>query len=154
MKTPHVVTDDEMLDDAKWLAGLKEWVAYIYNPKLDMTLPQRVAMAEVLLSGFEDFNSIRVVADLLANRKLWDAVCVMQTGTADSASALVKLRDLPMGINNANTIFLTSDKKRLTKMDALARTWNPHELLWLDKEAPGLLGDSGTKSVILKLWWN
>ena len=88
-----------------------------------------------------------VVKDLLKHKDLWDSVFMMPTG--------VTLRDIPKGINNVDTLYILTDKKRLSKLKEVAKNWD-YDLFEVVEEIEALLflGQSTEDEVVVVIWWD
>jgi hypothetical protein len=114
---------------------------------------------------FKALDGERVHASLLKHRALWLAVLLDRPGVPDYTepdllltSGLIKLRDLPKNIWNADTLFV------LTRTRALARElariaeeedWAGEVRLYEDqKEFDRALGTGRREYGLLSVWWD
>jgi hypothetical protein len=114
---------------------------------------------------FNALDGERVHASLLKHRALWLAVLLDRPGVPDYAepcplllAGLIKLRDLPQNIWNADTLFI------LTQTHALARElariaeeedWAGEVRVYEDqKEIGRALGSGRREYGLLSVWWD
>lgn len=97
----------------------------------------------------------KVAASLVKHRDLWLAAYLDQTGF----SALLKLRDLPAGEWNVDTLFVltkTLDKAKLLAQIAEDEEWEADDVVVYDnqEELKEKLGTSHPDSFIVSVWWD
>src|SRR5262249_16900550 len=87
---------------------------------------QEIQLELIRRSTFNDFNGEKVHASLLKHHDLWQAVLLDRQGVANYAiprhlliAGLIKLRDLPDNIWNADTLFILTDNR--AKAEQMAR---------------------------------
>ena len=74
--------------------------------------------------------------------------------------SLIKLRDLPQGVWNVDTLFLLPERGREDQLENLARTWKADEIEWIGgEEADSALGrysleDRNNPRQVLRVWWD
>lgn len=116
------------------------------------------------LASFNEFNGDKVVADLLANQKLWRGAVMDRAGYSRDGEqygiiSLIKLRDLP-DYWNVDTLFIIPTKGEEDALEELANTWNADEVSWIGNEdASSKLGSwskelNGNSKQILRIWWD
>lgn len=115
---------------------------------------------------FNDMNSEKVVASLLKHRDLWTAALLDRPGVANYAepsllltAGLIKLRDLPDNIWNADTLFIltpTRDKARQLARVIEGEDWGGG-MVHVDedrKETDSALGMGRLEYGLLSVWWD
>jgi hypothetical protein len=116
-------------------------------------------------TSFNALNGERVHASLLKHRDLWLAVLLDRPGVPDYTepdlllmSGLIKLRDLPKNIWNADTLFILTRTRALARQ--LARIaeeedWAGEVRLYEDqKEIDRALGTGRREYGLLSVWWD
>jgi hypothetical protein len=107
-------------------------------------------------------DGARVVRSLLAHRELWQAVMLdriafSRPGKLPSAG-LIKLRDLPEGYWNADTLYvLTPTKKAAKELAQLieAEDWGGMVSVHTEPEdVESALGSGREKRAVVKVWWD
>lgn len=114
---------------------------------------------------FNALDGERVHASLLQHRDLWLAVLLDRPGVADYTepgrlliSGLIKLRDLPDNIWNADTLFILTRTRALAQ--ELARVaevedWAGEVQVYEDqKELDRALGTGRQENGLLSVWWD
>ena len=120
---------------------------------------QDLQLRLIELVEYNELDGKRVVKDLVRDRDLWRAVIIDREGTAERIN-LIKLRDLPQGIWNVDTLFLLPEKGRENELETLARTWKADEIDWIGgEEASAMLGGAGFDDPsnprrVLRIWWD
>jgi hypothetical protein len=126
---------------------------------------QEIQLELIRRTRFNAFDGERVVASLLAHRGLWLAVLLDRPGLPDYSepgglliSGLIKLRDLPQDIWNADTLFI------LTKDHASARElarvieqedWGGEVRVHEDqREIDRALGTGRQGNGLVSVWWD
>jgi hypothetical protein len=113
-------------------------------------------------ASFNSFNGKLVVAELLKNKDLWEAV-VMDREFCEKAEAesyligcdLIKLRDLSSGYWNVDTLFILSSGKDDRLLKAVAKGLDADEVDWVKRDkAEKMLGCYPAKKKILRVWWD
>jgi hypothetical protein len=116
-------------------------------------------------TGFNALDGERVVASLLRNRDLWLAVLLDRPGVPNYAdpshlltAGLIKLRDLPQNLWNADTLFiLTRTRQQAQQMARIAEEedWAGAILLHEDQqELDRALGTGRREYGLVTLWWD
>ena len=117
---------------------------------------------------FNTMNGERIVASLLKHRDLWMAVLLDRQGLANHAepglllmSGLIKLRDLPYNVWNADTLFiLTRTHEQANRM---AQVIAEEEDDWVggmthvydeQAEIDRALGTGRKNNGLLSVWWD
>ena len=127
---------------------------------------QDIQLELIRRTRFNSMDGERIVASLLRHRDLWLAVLLDQPGLPnydepDSLlmSGLIKLRDLPDNLWNADTLFILTRTQEQARM--LARIAEEEE--WVadvvrvyenQKEIGRSLGTWGEQYGVLSIWWD
>jgi hypothetical protein len=114
---------------------------------------------------FNDMNGERVVASLLRHRNLWLAVLLDRQGVPDytepthlPTAGLIKLRDLPRNIWNADTLFILTQTHEQAR--ELARVANEEDWageVWVaedQKEIDRATGTGRRGYGLVSIWWD
>ena len=125
---------------------------------------QEIQLRLIELVEYNELDGKSVANDLRSNPTLWraailDSESVVKPSRSDYVVAinLIKLRDLPEGIWNVDTLFLLPETGREKQLEALARQWNADEIGWYGgEEAAERLGGGGAidPHAILRVWWD
>lgn len=116
-------------------------------------------------ASFNEFDGNRVASDLLANRHLWQACFIDRAAWFADARRreltsgrdplpqysiepidLIRLRDLPDGYWNVDTLYILPEDGADDELLALASTWAADEIHWIDG------GD--VRRTVLRVWWD
>jgi len=137
----------------------------------EITEPQNLFLRLIGLAGH--FNGPVIEADLRNHLACWRAAILTRPASAriegrpvrlNNQIDLIVLRDLPQGFVNLDSLFLLSEPGFQDQLEAMARTWQPDECIWLDQaESFHAMGAAAVKNkewtgdqrrVILQLWWD
>jgi hypothetical protein len=117
-------------------------------------------------TNFNAFKGERVLASLLRHRDLWLAALLDRPGVPNYAepgqlliSGLIKLRDLPVNIWNADTLFIltrTPEQARQLARIAEEEDWGGDEVQVFDnqQETDRALGTGRRGYGLLSVWWD
>lgn len=132
---------------------------------------QALNLALLANASFNALDGERVAADLLAHPDLWLAAVIDRAayrydgvvGALARSEAVdwIKLRDLPDGYWNVDTLFVLAadDPEKNRALDELAQGWGADELDWLDDD-PGVrrefrpLAGGRPAPRVLRVWWD
>jgi hypothetical protein len=114
---------------------------------------------------FNALNGEKVCASLLKHRHLWTAVLLDRPGIPNYAepshlltSGLIKLRDLPQNVWNADTLFiLTPTRPQAHELARIAEEedWAGEIQIHEDQEeTDSALGTGRRKYGLLSMWWD
>jgi len=105
------------------------------------------------------FEGKAIEAALRSNKSSWRAAMLSRGN-----KPLIRLRDLPAGDLNADTLHILVEPGKADELEKLAGKWAASELRWLNlKEASEAMGagsrmiapwSSDQSRVILQLWWD
>jgi hypothetical protein len=127
------------------------WHLFLWNLPDEFLNPvQKLQVALMCRSSFNNFDAYRVVRDLLSNRNLWDGAILDRRGD------LIKLRDLPEGHWNVDTLFLLAKAENVSDLQSLAQDWNVDamEVLSGKKTDDKLGGGRDDSDRVLTFWWD
>jgi hypothetical protein len=117
-------------------------------------------------TAFNSMEGERIVASLLRHRDLWLAVLLDQPGLPDYeeprlllTNGLIKLRDLPDNLWNADTLFiLTRTREQARRLAQIAKeeNWSSDEVrVYEDQQEIGeALGTRGERYGLVSVWWD
>jgi hypothetical protein len=114
---------------------------------------------------FNDLDGARVAASLLRCRDLWLAVLLDRPGVPNDAerdlllmAGLIKLRDLPRNLWNADTLFLltpTREQARRPAQVAEDEDWGGMVRVYDDqREIDQSLGTGRREYGLVSIWWD
>jgi hypothetical protein len=122
---------------------------------------QEIQLELLRRTQHNDLKGERVVAALLAHKDLWEAVmvdrfCISRPGKLPAAG-LIKLRDLPDEIWNADTLYVLCPNVSAAK--ELAHIFEPDEWGALvrvhnHEDADYAMGGSEPEQVVVSAWWD
>jgi hypothetical protein len=126
---------------------------------------QDIQLELVRRTTFNALDGERVYASLLAHRELWQAVLLDRPGVPDFThpghlltAGLIKLRDLPDDIWNADTLFvLTPTREAADRLKAVAEAedWGGEATVHADiEETDRALGTGRQEYGLLSVWWD
>jgi hypothetical protein len=129
---------------------------------LEETSVQELQLELIRRSRFNDFDGKRVVRTLLVHRDLWEAVILDRFGVPMAGrlpvSGLIKLRDLPFNLWNADTLYvLCPHKKSAKRLAAIAEkdAWGGETAIFSDQRTvDDALGSGRDTRAILRVWWD
>lgn len=104
-------------------------------------------------ASFNAFDGDHVADDLITHRDLW-------RGFLFDRDRLIKLRDIPDGYWNVDTLWILPMHGKEDELERLAREWDADTVEWISGgDAGGMLGSYGphmrdNPRVILQLWWD
>jgi hypothetical protein len=135
------------------------------SPSLRDATAQEIQLELIRRTGFNAFDGEKVYASLLAHRELWLAVLLDRPGVANYAepglllmSGLIKLRDLPDNIWNADTLYiLTKTHEQARQMAKISEEegWGEDIYVFEDqKEIDAALGTGRQNNGLLRIWWD
>lgn len=126
---------------------------------------QKVILELIKETSINKFDGKRIYKDLIKYSKLWKGVVFGRFFSGE----LIILRDLPRGIYNADTIFISLPTKNLSKFMKIVERWDPSttEIISLSHNQSKKVNfderlslfriwgetDTGDLSII-KLWWD
>jgi hypothetical protein len=126
---------------------------------------QEIQLELIRRTRFNAFDGERVVGSLLRHRELWMAALLDQQGLANYAkpsrllmSGLIKLRDLPDNLWNADTLFvLTENHAQARELGRIAEEEDWGGEVYVHKnqdDIDGALGTGGDEYGLLTVWWD
>src|SRR4051794_16259562 len=135
------------------------------SPLLRDASVQDIQLELLRRTGFNALDGERVCASLLKHRRLWLAALLDRPGVPDYAepghlliAGLIKLRDLPDNLWNADTLFLLTPTRR--EADQLARVaeeedWGGEVHVYDDQtETDRALGTGRQHHGLVSVWWD
>ncbi len=143
------------------------WEVFLWNlPDDFVSRSQKLQFMLIVNAGFNAFEPMPVLRDLLEHRQLWDGV-VMERGYLDPRdnlhfltrlrSDLIKLRDISGGHWNVDTLFILAPEANIAPLQKLGENWHADEIGVISGEhTDGLLGigRGGHPQRILTVWWD
>ena len=130
------------------------------DPHLRLTeaTVQEIQLELVERASFNLLDGRRVVASLREHDDLWLAV-LMDLPWTPERGGLIKLRDLPAGNWNVDTLFiLTPDPESARRIARIAEDeeWRADEVTVDDDPAKvaASLGSTPTKCALVSMWWD
>jgi hypothetical protein len=134
----------------------------MFTKPLNEATPQEIQLELIRRSGWNDLNGERVVASLLVHRELWQAVLIDRLSLSrpgrPPASGLIKLRDLPDGFWNADTLYiLTPDATCATMLATIAEDedWGGMVQVHTDQQMiDAALGSGRSTQAVVSIWWD
>ena len=142
-----------------------EWQLALWNAdNAVLTRPQKLVLMLMLEAGFNQFDPLLVVGDLLRHRHLWHGVVMSNAFPMphpampkrnDLHADLMDLRDIAVGRWHMDTVYLLHHPDQTAALTALARTWQADEIhSYTGEAAGGMLGMSSTDRTVLRVWWD
>ncbi len=122
---------------------------------------QEIQLELIRRTQFNEFDGKRVVASLMEHRNLWRSVMLdregIRSGDGLPGLELVKLRDLPQNIWNADTLFILcatpGDARKLEKIIE-DEEWGGIATVYENPKAVNsALGGSDDRAIIT-VWWD
>lgn len=134
----------------------------LFKTPLHDATTQEIQLELIRRSRFNAFDGERVVRSLLAHRELWEAVILDRFGVPLAGklpvSGLIKLRDLPFNIWNADSLYvLCPDAKSAVRLASIAREdrWGGEPAVFSDQQTvDDALGSGRETRAILRVWWD
>jgi hypothetical protein len=126
---------------------------------------QEIQLELIRRTRFNDFDGERVYASLLENRDLWVAVLLDKPGVPNYnkpgmllMAGLIKLRDLPDNLWNADKLFvLTPTTQAAEQLEQIAdsENWGGERQLHTEREETDMaLGIGRVEYGLLTIWWD
>jgi hypothetical protein len=126
---------------------------------------QEIQLELIRRTQFNAFDGERVTASLIRHRELWSAVLLDRQGLANYAkpsrllmSGLIKLRDLPDNLWNADTLFvLTENHAQARDLAQIAEEedWGGEVYVYENQdEIDRALGTGRDEFGLLTIWWD
>lgn len=126
---------------------------------------QDIQLELIRRTAFNAMEGERIVASLLRHRDLWLAVLLDRPGLPDYAEprlllmiGLIKLRDLPDNLWNADTLFIltrTREQARRLARVAEEEDWGGEVRVYEDQQEIGqALGTRGERYGLVSVWWD
>jgi len=127
---------------------------------------QDIQLELIRRTRFNAMNGERIVASLLRHRDLWLAVLLDRPGLPNYAepcslltAGLIKLRDLPDNLWNADTLFiLTRTREQARRMERIAEEedWGADVVRVYDdqQEIDQSLGTGRQEYGLVSVWWD
>lgn len=126
---------------------------------------QEIQLELLRRTKFNELDGERVVASLMKHRELWLAVLLDRPGVADYSepgflliSGLIKLRDLPSNIWNADTLYiLTKTHAQAHELARIAQEedWFGEAYVYENqKDIDRALGAGRRNHGLLSVWWD
>ncbi len=112
---------------------------------------QELNLRLIELASFNSFNGEQVASDLRANRDLWTAVLIDRE-SYNAGIDQIKLRDLPNGYWNVDTLMVAVPHTQVEAFRAMAQNWGPDEFDEVSWE-PGC-GLDPRCFTLFRLWWD
>jgi hypothetical protein len=107
----------------------------------------------------------QIVSDLLKHREVWDAVLADHLNVPPCS--LIKLRDLPEGCWNVDTLYIlvrgSTEHKAASRavLEMLVDAWQADSWIWYDNAEPDprrtaeqALGSSEPELALFRVWWD
>jgi len=123
---------------------------------------QEIQLELIRRHRFNAFDGERVAAGLLDHRDLWEAVMMDRLAVSNPGRlpslGMVKLRDLPHGEWNVDTLYILTRSKAMA--DKLAqifnvRKWGGMVSVYADHEdVDNALGGAEPGQAIVAIWWD
>ena len=107
---------------------------------------QQLHLELIRLTSLNLGDGNAVVDDLLRHRGLWQAVLT------DRAN-LIKLRDMPDGYWNVDTLYIMSSGVDDDALLALAHTWHADTISWIRTDRPYHHSMGGSPARVLYVWY-
>jgi hypothetical protein len=135
------------------------------SPALRNASVQEIQLELIRRTTFNAFDGQRVCASLIRHRPLWVAVLLDRPGVPNYAEpkhlltgGLIKLRDLPDNLWNADTLFVltpTPDAARQLARIIDEENWGGEVQVYEDrKETDFALGIGRATYGLLTVWWD
>lgn len=140
-------------------------IAMTKAPSLRTTSVQDIQLELLRRTRFNALDGGRVCASLLKHRHLWTAALLDRPGIPNYSTprrlltaGLIKLRDLPDDLWNADTLFvLTPTKAATEELAKVAETedWGGEVQVHTDREdTDNALGTGRQECGLLSVWWD
>lgn len=114
----------------------------------EMATIQGLYFALMARSSFNDFDGWQVVRDLRARPECWHAAVMV------SANPDIQLRDLPLGVNQIDTLYIATNEAHIAALEDLAGRWLAASVERC-RPGPGLgFGGWMMEDVVLRLLWD
>lgn len=138
--------------------------AIIFQPPValhDATV-QEIQLELIRRAAECHFDGDRIVSSLLAHQDLWEAAYIDRLCISRPArvpyNAWIKLRDLPDGYWNADTLYILApsvEKGRELEQVAKEDKWGGEQFLFTDlDELDGAMGGPPEGRVVFRVWWD
>lgn len=126
---------------------------------------QEIQLELLRRTTFNALDGEKVYSSLLKHRDLWQAAILDRPGVANYAkpslllmAGLIKLRDLPDNIWNADTLYiLTPTRQAAERLAAIAdeEEWGGEAVVYKDQAAmDDALGTGRQEFGLLSIWWD
>lgn len=123
---------------------------------------QEIQLELIRRRKFHAFDGERVAATLLEHRDLWDAVMMDRLAISNPGQlpslGMVKLRDLPQGEWNVDTLYILARTKENAQTLAeifATRSWKGMVEVHVDPdEIDSALGGAEPGQAIVSIWWD
>ncbi len=134
----------------------------IFSKALAEATPQEIQLELIRRAKWNDLDGGRIVASLLAHGEMWQAVLIDRLSLSRPgrlpASGLIKLRDLPAGFWNVDTLYiLTRDAAHAQRIAKLAEDedWGGMVQVHTDQATiDGAVGSGRSTAAIVSIWWD
>ncbi len=134
----------------------------MFTKPLAEATPQEIQLELLRRARWNELDGERIVASLLAHRDLWQAVLLDRLGFSRPArlpaSGLIKLRDLPLGYWNADTLYiLAPDAASAHEIAKLAEDeeWCGMVQVHTDQNTiDDALGTGRSTEAVVSIWWD
>jgi len=132
-----------------------------FSKPLAEATPQEIQLELIRRARWNDLDGERVVAYLLTHCDLWQAALIDRLSLSRPgrlpASGLIKLRDLPSGYWNADTLYvLTRDAGCAAELAKIGEEeWGGMAQVHTDQETiDDALGIGRSTQAVVSIWWD
>ena len=126
-----------------------------------MNRAQELQLLRLRMTSYNNLDGKAVAYDLEKHQDLWTSFVFGRF----EYQPLIELRDLNLGIINADTIFVLCQRKKLTALLELVENWKADEVGWRTDNAQGadfvcespwnMLGaELGPEDALVRIWWD
>jgi hypothetical protein len=133
----------------------------IFSKTLAAATVQEIQLELLRRTRFNALDGERIVTSLLARRDLWEAVMLDRLSLSRPGAlptmGLIKLRDLPENLWNADTLYvLTPDAASARKLAKIVEDddWGGMCSVYDDEKIYDALGSGREKRAIVTVWWD
>ena len=134
----------------------------MFSKPLAEATPQEIQLELIRRARWNDLDGERVVPSLLVHRDLWQAVLIDRLSLSRPgrlpASGLIKLRDLPDGFWNADTLYiLARDAGSAAQLAKIAEDedWGGMVQVHANpQQIDDALGAGRSTQAIVSIWWD
>jgi hypothetical protein len=123
---------------------------------------QEIQLELIRRAGISSFDGKAVVSSLKRNRDLWEAAMIdricLQRGIQIPYNALNKLREIPYGIWNADTLYVLTPSiakgKKLARVAKKDQRGGEQHLHVDQEQLAAAMGGPALGTAVFQVWWD